>query len=147
MTRGRQLALLGLGAALLVVSAAIGGEGSLLDAIVSPPPIIRAALVAILVVLGLSLGRASLERFQAAGALDGLRPHGAAAARRSPLADADPVTMLRGIRLAFLAMAAFAAAASWLLGHPLPLVLAIVIAAVDILETSFMLLVASVRGR
>ena len=37
------------------------------------------------------------------------------------------------------------AAAGWLLGHPLPLVVALVIAGVDILETSFLLLVVAFR--
>jgi hypothetical protein len=55
--------------------------------------------------------------------------------------------MLRGIRLAFLSLAALAAAAGWLLASPLPLVVAAIVAAVDVLETSFLLLVVSVRGR
>jgi hypothetical protein len=55
--------------------------------------------------------------------------------------------MIRGVRLVFLAVAAFAAASAWLLGHPLPLVIALVIAGVDVLETSFLLLVVSLRTR
>jgi hypothetical protein len=47
----------------------------------------------------------------------------------------------------FLAVAAFAAAAGWALGHPLPLVVALVIAGVDVLETSFLLLVVNLRSR
>jgi hypothetical protein len=54
--------------------------------------------------------------------------------------------MIRGVRLVFLAVAAFAAAAGWLLAHPLPLVVATVIAAIDVIETSFLLLVVTVRG-
>jgi hypothetical protein len=53
--------------------------------------------------------------------------------------------MVRGVRLAFLALAAFAAAAGWALAHPLPLVIALVIAAIDVLETSFLLLVVTFR--
>jgi hypothetical protein len=53
--------------------------------------------------------------------------------------------MVRGVRLAFLAVAAFAAAAGWLLGHPLPIVIALVIAGVDVIETSFLLLVVRTR--
>ena len=54
--------------------------------------------------------------------------------------------MIRGVRLVFLAVAAFAAAAGWLLAHPLPLIVAVIIAAIDVIETSFLLLVVSVRG-
>jgi hypothetical protein len=45
------------------------------------------------------------------------------------------------VRLAFLGVAAFAAAAGWLVANPLPLVLAAVIAGIDVIETSFLLLV------
>jgi hypothetical protein len=54
-------------------------------------------------------------------------------------------TAIRGIRLVFLAVAAFAAGAGWLLAHPLPFIVALVIAGVDILETSFLLLVVTLR--
>jgi hypothetical protein len=47
----------------------------------------------------------------------------------------------------FLAVAAFAAASGWLLGHSLPLVVALVIAGVDVLETSFLLIVVALRSR
>ena len=50
------------------------------------------------------------------------------------------------MRYVFLAVAAFAAAAGWLIGHPLPFVVALVIAGVDVLETTFLLLVVAVRG-
>ena len=53
-----------------------------------------------------------------------------------------PLAMVRGIRYVFLAAAAFAAAAGWILGEALPLVVALVIAGVDLAETSFLLLVA-----
>ena len=49
--------------------------------------------------------------------------------------------LIRAVRLAFLAVAAFAAAAGWALAHPLPLVVAAVIAGIDVVETSFLLLV------
>jgi hypothetical protein len=45
------------------------------------------------------------------------------------------------VRLVFLAVAGFAAAAGWALGHPLPLLVALVIAGIDVIETSFLLLV------
>jgi len=56
-------------------------------------------------------------------------------------------SMIRGVRLVFLAVAAFAAGAGWRLGHPLPLVVALVIAGIDVLETSFLLLVVNLRSR
>ena len=55
--------------------------------------------------------------------------------------------MIRGVRLVFLAVAAFAAASGWAVGHPLPLVVALVIAGVDVLETSFLLIVVTLRSR
>ncbi|HJP89943.1 MAG TPA: hypothetical protein VJ850_12980, partial [Candidatus Limnocylindrales bacterium] len=61
------------------------------------------------------------------------------------ISDADLGVMVRGVRLVFLAAAAFAAASGWILGQPLPLVIALVIAGVDVVETSFLLLVATRR--
>jgi hypothetical protein len=64
------------------------------------------------------------------------------------LADAgtdDVPGLIRAVRLAFLAVAAFAAAAGWGLAHPLPLLVAAVIAGIDVLETSFLLLVVASR--
>ena len=55
--------------------------------------------------------------------------------------------MVRAVRLAFLAVAAFAAAAGWALAHPLPLIVAAVIAGIDVVETSFLLLVVGGPGR
>jgi hypothetical protein len=49
--------------------------------------------------------------------------------------------LVRGVRYLFLAVAAAAAAAGWLLGEALPLVIALVIAGVDVVETSLLLIV------
>jgi hypothetical protein len=54
--------------------------------------------------------------------------------------------LIRGVRLAFLAVAAFAAATGWALGSALPIVAALIIAGVDVVETSFLLLVTAARG-
>ena len=54
--------------------------------------------------------------------------------------------MIRGIRLVFLALAAAAAGAGWVMGHPLPIVVALVIAGMDVIETSFLLLVVRRRS-
>jgi len=50
------------------------------------------------------------------------------------------------VRLAFLAVAAFAAAIGWAIGSALPIVAALIIAGVDVVETSFLLLVTATRG-
>jgi hypothetical protein len=116
----------GLGA--LVGGTALGWDAGLLEAIVAPPALIRAFLVAVSVVGGLALLRAAVVRLE-----------GVAGGER------DLPTAIRGIRLAFLAVAAFAAASGWLLAHPLPFIVALVIAGVDILETSFLSLVVTLR--
>ena len=53
--------------------------------------------------------------------------------------------LIRAVRLIFLAVAAFAASAGWVLANPLPLLVAAVIAGIDVIETSFLLLVVG-RG-
>jgi hypothetical protein len=117
-----------IGVLALVGGSALGWDARVLDAVTSPPALIRAALVGLAVVAGLALLRQAI-----------LRLEGVASGER------DLPAAVRGIRLAFLAVAAFAAAAGWLLAHPLPFVVALVIAGVDILETSFLLLVVSLR--
>jgi hypothetical protein len=56
-------------------------------------------------------------------------------------AGGDPRGLIRGVRLLFLAVAAFAAAAGWLLGSAMPVVVGLVIAAVDVIETTALLLI------
>jgi len=55
----------------------------------------------------------------------------------------DVPGMIRGVRLVFLAVAAGAAGMAWILADPLPLIVALVIAGIDILETSFLLVVVA----
>lgn len=119
------LLVLGLGIAAVLVGTVLGGAGPLLDAIVSPPIVIRAALV------GLSTVAAVALLGRAIAALSG----GAAPER-------DMSTMIRGVRYAFLAVAAGASAAGWFVGHPLLLIVGLVIAGVDVVETTFLLIVA-----
>jgi hypothetical protein len=114
-----------LGVAAIVVATAVGTDAARLDAIVHPPPLIRAALVGGSVTLGLFLLAQGLTRL--------------AAGRE------DVSGLVRGVRLVFLAVAAIAAAAGWLLGDALPLVVALVIAGIDVVETSFLLLVVGSR--
>ncbi len=131
--RGSLLALVA-GFAALLAGTLFGWNEGWLDAIVRPPLIVRAALIAVFVVLGfVLLGRAA-SRIAAAGDTPGVPEPG----RNLP-------AMIRAVRYAFLAVASFAAAAGWLLAHPLPIVIGLVIAAVDVLETSFLLLVVTVR--
>jgi sulfite exporter TauE/SafE len=120
------------GIAALVLAVLAGWNEALLDAIVTPPTIVRALLIAVCTVLGVALLGAAAGRISAAGG------------REHP--ERDLPGMIRGIRLVFLAVAAFAAAAGWLLASPLPLIVAVVIAAIDVIETSFLLLVVTVRG-
>ena len=132
--RGRLVSLALLAGGVAVIAAAtLAGDGGLLATIVGPPAVVRAALVGSMTVVGLALGRGALLRIAASGA-----PAGG-------LRQADPIVLLRGIRLVFLALAALAAAAGWLLASPLPLVVAGVVAAVDVVETSFLLLVVGPR--
>jgi hypothetical protein len=109
---------------ILAVAAAtvVGWNGGVLDSLVEPPPLVRAALVGIAVALGAWLLAQSMRRMAIAGT-------------------SDVRGLIRAVRLAFLAVAALTAAAGWLLAHPLPLVIAAVIAGIDVIETSFLLLV------
>ena len=61
------------------------------------------------------------------------------------LTSRDLAGLIRGVRYVFLAVAALSAGLGWLLGHPLPFVVALVIAGVDILETTFLLIVVTLR--
>jgi hypothetical protein len=131
------LALLA-GVAAVALAMLAGLVPELLALLAGPPPIVRAGLAGAAIVVG---GRTLIS---AVRRIDG-------SMRRDPgepgrIAEADLGTMVRGVRLVFLAAAAFTAAAGWLLADPLPLVIALVIAGVDVVETSFLLLVASRRS-
>jgi hypothetical protein len=115
---------LGLGLAALVVGTAFGWDAGLLQRLVAPPALVRAALVGATAWLGLEMLRRAL----------------------TGLTNGDDLrTLVRGVRFVFLAVAAFAAGAGWLLGSALPLIAALVIAGVDVVETSFLLIVVGAR--
>jgi hypothetical protein len=116
------------GVGLVVGATLIGSTPGLADAVITPPAVVRAALVGATTVLGLWLLARSVGRMSAAGT-------------------DDVPGLIRAVRLAFLAVAAFAAAAGWALGHPLPLLVAAIIAGIDVVETSLLLLVVGARGR
>ena len=119
--RSATVVALGLGLLAVVAATLTGTNGDTLDAIVHPPPLIRAALVGGSVTLALVCLWRGLARL-AAG-------------------NEDVPGLVRGVRWIFLAVAAVAAGAGWALGDALPLVVALVIAGIDVIETSFLLLV------
>jgi hypothetical protein len=131
-------AALGLVAGLVAVAlaASSGAAADLLTAIVSPPPIVRAALVGGFGLAGIRLLGMSLDRIRAAP------PLRTSEGRETQLTNRELGPMLRGIRFVFLAAAAFTAAGGWLIGESLPIVAAAIIAGVDLAETSLLLLVA-----
>ena len=134
-------AWLAAGAIAIAAGTALGWDATALAAIVTPPAIIRAGLIGVSVGVALILLAGALNRL-GAGFEDGdaMSGAGGGGSRR------DVATMIRGVRFVFLAVAALAAGSGWLLGHPLPLVVALVIAGVDVLETSFLLIVVGLRG-
>jgi len=130
------LALLA-GLAALGAAMVVGLAPELLVQLAAPPPIVRAALAGAAIVLGARLLLSATRRIDASMRRD--------SGLTSRISDADLGAMVRGVRLVFLAAASFTAAAGWILAEPLPLVIALVIAGVDVVETSFLLLVATSR--
>jgi hypothetical protein len=100
--------------------ATVAGRSDLLAAILEPPLPARVLLGAAATVFGVWLLLRSVARV---GDGRGAR------------------SLIRAVRLAFLAVAAFAAAAGWFLGSPVPIAIALVIAGIDVVETTFLLLV------
>ncbi|HEX3266340.1 MAG TPA: hypothetical protein VHR16_11790 [Candidatus Limnocylindrales bacterium] len=127
--------LAGLAAVFLAMLTGVAPD--LLALVAGPPPILRAALSGLAIVVGGRLLLGAIRRIERSMRRDG--------GEVGSLADADLGVMVRGVRLVFLAAASFTAAVGWLLAEPLPLVIALVIAGVDVLETSFLLLVATSR--
>jgi len=130
------LALLA-GLVAMAVAIAVGILPDLVRGIAAPPPIVRAALAGAAIVIGARLLLSAVRRIDTS-----IRREAGPATR---ISDADLGAMVRGVRLVFLAAASFTAASGWILGEPLPLVIALVIASVDVVETSFLLLVATAR--
>ena len=123
------------GVAALAAGTLAGWNAQLVEALASPPALVRAGLVAVMVLAALRLLAEAIARLEAG--------------RHAPPASADPrdlAVLIRGVRFVFLAVAAISAAAGWLLGSPVPIVAALLIAGVDVVETGFLLLVVSVRG-
>lgn len=67
-----------------------------------------------------------------------------AIARIGP-ARGDARELIRAVRLIFVAVGLFAAAAGWFIGSALPIVVGLVIVGIDVIETSFLLVVTAAR--
>jgi hypothetical protein len=115
--------LLGVGA---VVLASILGRTDVPGAVLEPPLIGRLLLGGAAALVGVVLVLRAVDRFGRASG--------------------DPRALIRAVRLIFLAIAAFAASAGWFLGSALPIVVALVIAGIDVIETTVLLLVTQVKG-
>ena len=133
LDRGR-LAWLAFGIVAFAGGTPLGWNADVLDLVITPPALARAALVGASVVVALLLLGRAVRNLETGRGL-----------RSAELGTRDLAGLVRGARYVFLAVAAFAAAAGWLLGHPLPFIVALVIAGVDVLETSFLLLVVTLR--
>jgi hypothetical protein len=132
--------LLVAGVAAIGLASVAGLAEGLFGFLATPPPIVRAALAGLALVLGGWLLLAAVRRIDGSMRRD-------PAANGGAISDADLGSLVRAVRLVFLSAAAFTAAGGWLIGDPLPLVIALVIGGVDVVETSFLLLVATRRSR
>jgi hypothetical protein len=124
------IAVIAIGVAAVLGGTIIGSAGAD-DGIASWPPLLRAFLTGLSVAIGLALLARSVAMLAEA------RPEGSRTAEAR-----DVRGMIRAVRLAFLAVAALAAAGAFLVGSPLLLIVAVVIAGVDVIETTFLLLAA-----
>ena len=131
------------GAAAIAAGTALGWDSTALASVVTPPAAIRAVLVGGSFALGIVLLLSAVQRLSGFADV----PSDPTTTEPADVEGRDIGAMIRGVRLVFLAVAAFAATSGWALGHPLPLVVALVIAGVDVLETSFLLVVVGLRNR
>jgi hypothetical protein len=121
----RALLPLAVGLLALAMGTLAGWDRTLDTLLVSPPPFVRVTLGVAAGLLGIVLVGRAAERIGT---------------------DAGPAALVRSLRIVFLAVAAFAASAGWFLASPLPIIAGLVIAGVDVIETSFLLLVTAARG-
>jgi hypothetical protein len=126
------------GLALLALGGIIGLNPSALDVALEGPILVRLALAAAAGLVGVWYLLAAITRLAGGGSEDGEdRP-----AAKRPFAE-----MVRGVRYVFLAIAAFAVGSAFVVGHPLPLIIGLIVAGVDVVETSFLLIVGGVGVR
>ena len=121
----RSQLLLLVGGLLVLLGTAAAGRGDLLGRVLEPPFWAAVPLAIASGILALVLVSKAAERFGAARD--------------------DPRALIRAVRFVFLAVAALAAAAGWLLGSAMPVVAALVIGAVDVVETTALLLVTPAK--
>ncbi len=119
------LVAMGLGAA-AIVTAMVAGRSDLLDVLLQPPAPVSWLLGTAAALVGIVLLLRSADQVGTA---------------------ADPAALIRAIRIVFLSVAAFGVAAGWFIGSPVPIVAGLVIAGVDVLETTFLLIVTRSRGQ
>ena len=124
LLKARQPLLLLLGV-LVLVGTVVAGSSDLIVRLLEPPFWAALPLAIAACLVGFVMASKAAERLRGASG--------------------DPRSLIRGVRLIFLAVAAFAAAAGWFLGSAMPIVVALVIAAVDVVETTALLLVTRVR--
>lgn len=120
------------------IAAAAGVADGLFHLVAAPPLIVRAGLAGFAIVLAGWLLLAAIQRGEDSQR-DVVDDH--AGSR-----DAD-LALVRAVRFDFLSAASFTAAGGWLLSDPLPLVIALVIAGVGVIDTSVLLVVATRRSR
>jgi hypothetical protein len=120
----RQLVVLFLGIGAVVLATVAGGNDAIGTVLEPPFPV------------GLLLG--------VAVGIIGVVALLAGAARIRP-ANEDPRELIRGVRLAFVAVGCFAAAAGWILGSGLPIIAGLIIIGIDVIETTFLLLLTAAK--
>jgi hypothetical protein len=120
----RQLLVLLVGVGVLL-GVTIAGRGDVLGRLLEPPLWAAIPLAIASVLVGCVLAARAAERLGASAG--------------------DPRALIRGVRYVFLAVAAFAAAGGWLFGTAMPVVAGLVIGAVDLIETTALLLVTRAR--
>ena len=113
-----------LGAAAIAL-AMIAGRSDLLAVVLQPPVPVSWLLGAAAALVGIVLLLRSADQVGTA---------------------AEPAELIRAIRIVFLAVAAFGVSAGWFIGSPVPIVAGLVIAGVDVLETTFLLIVTGRGG-
>ncbi len=118
-------ATLVIGLLALAVGTVAGWSDAFARAVLAPPPILRLLLSAAAFLLGIAWLLQALERLSG---------------------DPEPPVLVRGVRYVFPAVAAFAAAIGWFVGQAVPVVIALVVAGIDVLETTFLLIVLVARG-
>jgi hypothetical protein len=126
------------GVGLLLLGGLIGLNPGALDVALEGPILVRLALAAAAGLIGVWYLLSAIRRL--VGESGDAGDTGADPTAR-PFAE-----MVRGVRYVFLAIAAFAVGSAFVLGHPLPLIIGLIVAAVDVIETSFLLVVGGRTG-